>query len=208
MTTETVSRDHLSPLCWCDHRPCLGMAPPELASCRAECSSAPNPYRAGNPTRQMGQGQSEAPLADTLVQRQSTCRETSDGKYWQTNTGGRWANLEHPRTESHGHTHAAATGLSPTAVATCLHPEKQWQTAPPRYSDDAGSSHASTVPGFPLILLRRQLLTRIPMDFGQHAPRQMPSKHASLPYVGMIVRNGYSKAISAPASTGFRMHGS
>src|SRR5215469_4522570 len=59
-----------------------------------------------------------------------------------------------------------------------------------------------------LTLLQRRRLTRTRMDFGWLAPQQMPLKHASLPCVGEIVRNGYSKAIYALALTEFRMHGS
>src|SRR5580765_8372204 len=99
-----------------------------------DCASAPSAYRAGNESWQMGQGQSPATSADPLVQRQSPCRKTSDGKPWQTDTWGRRGNLGDPSEESNGSLHAPPTRLSCPTTQARVHSEIE-RSASSGYSD-------------------------------------------------------------------------
>src|SRR5260221_7111018 len=121
------------------------MAPDELASSRAQRSSAPNPYRAGNSGGQVGQSESLTTLAHPFVKRQSSCCQTSDRKHWQTNSWRGWGNLENARTKDNGSVHASATGISSSTAATHLHSKEQWRSEAPLNPNYAGQGDASPV---------------------------------------------------------------
>ena len=79
----------------------------------------------------MGQGQSLATPADPLVQRQSPCRATSDGKPRQTHAGRRWDNLERPGEEGTGHARARATrAITPNRCGACTSRRSNGKTRP------------------------------------------------------------------------------
>ena len=52
-----------------------------------QCASASSTHRQGNKGKEMGQGESLATPLNPLVQRQSPCRATSDGKPGQNTPG-------------------------------------------------------------------------------------------------------------------------
>ncbi len=88
-----------------------------------------------------------ATAADPRVQRQSPCRQTSDGKPRQTDPRRGPGNLGNPgsrrpqaiRTLRHH-------GYRPSATATRVHPKKQRQPTPSGYPDHARPCHAGTSP--------------------------------------------------------------
>src|SRR5712691_8869536 len=99
----------------------------------------------------MGQGESLAASAHPFVQRQSACREASDGKPRQTDGGRRRRNLGHAQQKSTGDLSSAAKRISPSAVATNIHSKKEWQTETsghPRHAlaRDAGTLSAGSGP--------------------------------------------------------------
>lgn len=149
MKTETTEALASDPLCLCTHRPNAGMASDQLASGRAQRSSAPNPYRAGNSGGQVGQSESAATFAHPFAQRQGSCCEASDRKHWQTNPWRRWGNLDHARTEDNGGVRAPATRIPSSTAATHLHSEEQWCSKAPLHPDHARQSDASSVPAGP-----------------------------------------------------------
>ena len=78
-------------------------------------------YRQGDSRREMGEGQSAPASPDSLVQRQSLGRATSDGKPRQTDTRCGRNHLGHTRTESNGHHAPAAAELSAPTPQACVY---------------------------------------------------------------------------------------
>src|SRR6516162_6462257 len=93
----------------------------------------------------MGQGQSLATPLDPLVQRQSSCRATSDGKPGQEHPRSGQDDLEHSTEKDQRRLLATAKGLSPPTVASCLHSQEKRQKTPFGYSRHEMQSHAGTV---------------------------------------------------------------
>src|SRR5438067_9124474 len=93
----------------------------------------------------MGQGQSLATLADPLVQRQSPCRATSDGKPGQTHPRSGQDHVEHSPQEDQRRLLAQAKGLSSPTASAHPYPEEKRQEASVGYSMHEGQSDASTV---------------------------------------------------------------
>ena len=120
-----------------------------LASRSPQRASAPGAYCEGNEGRQMGQGQSPATFADPLVQRQGSCRTTSDGKQrWCNPRSGR-SHLEHSPEESNGHSHAQATRVSSSTAQACLYSQAKRQKASSGHSLRRVPGDAGTLPAGP-----------------------------------------------------------
>jgi hypothetical protein len=99
----------------------------------------------GGEGRQMGQGESLATLAHPLIQRQSTCRATSDGKPRQENTRRGQRTLDHAKSEDESHTPPSAERVSSQTAQARVHSQEQWQVASFRHSLPARPEHASAV---------------------------------------------------------------
>src|SRR5258708_9689967 len=121
------------------------MAQDRLVSSSPHCASAPSAHRQGNTGRQMGQGESPATFADPLIQWQSSCCETSDGKPRQDHPWSRQRHLGYSRKEGTGHTHAQATRLSPSTAEAGVYPKKPQQTEATLDSVYVGYGHASSL---------------------------------------------------------------
>src|SRR5258707_15875071 len=93
----------------------------------------------------MGQGESLATTLDPLVQRQSSCRSTSDGAPRQEHPRSRHGHLEYSTQETERDLLAAATGLLSTTAPTHLHPQEKRQKASSRYPRYEMQSHASSL---------------------------------------------------------------
>jgi hypothetical protein len=107
-------------------------------------ASAPNAYRPGDEGRQMGEGQSPPTSADPLIQRQSACRATSDGKLGQKNLGRRRRNLDYAQSKDESHRPTSAARISTKTAEAGLYPKKFRQNAPSGYPD-----MGCTLPPFP-----------------------------------------------------------
>src|SRR5258707_10300048 len=94
----------------------------------------------------MGQGQSLAADLNPLVQQQSSCCTTSDGKPGAKNARRGRRDLDHAQPESTSHPRIATKGVSPKTAETRVYPEKLREDAPPLDSLHEGPSHASLVP--------------------------------------------------------------
>ena len=93
----------------------------------------------------MGQGQSLATTLNPLVQRQSSCCATSDGKPGQTHPRSGQDHVEHSPQEDQRRLLAQAKGLSSPTASAHLYPEEKRQEAPVGYSMHEGQSNASAV---------------------------------------------------------------
>src|SRR5258707_13670610 len=117
------------------------MAQDRLVSSSPHCASAPSAHRQGNTGRQMGQGESPATFADPLIQWQSPCCETSDGKPRQDHPWSRQRHVGYSRKEGTGCTNAQATRLSPSTAEAGGFPKKQKQTEATLDSGYVGKGH-------------------------------------------------------------------
>src|SRR5712692_1538329 len=115
----------------------MTVAPPtaeDISGVDATGASAASKNRQGNSGRKVGQSESSATLTDPLVERQSSCCTTRDGKPGQKHSRGRPDYLEYPTKETERRLLAAATGLPPPTPAAHLQPQEKRQKAPARYS--------------------------------------------------------------------------
>ena len=87
-----------------------------------------------NSGKEVGQGQSEAPTLNPLVQRQGSCGTTSDGKPRQKHSRGRQGHLEHSTQEDQRRLFASAKGLPSSATPTHLYTQEKRQKACFKYS--------------------------------------------------------------------------
>jgi hypothetical protein len=94
----------------------------------------------------MGQGQSEAPTLNPLVERQGPGRTTSDGTPGAKNAWRGRSNLDPAQSESTSHPSIATQGVSSPAAEAGVHPQKFRQDASSLDSLPEGPSHASLVP--------------------------------------------------------------
>src|SRR5438270_6726018 len=92
----------------------------------------------GNTGRQMGEGEGPATPADPLVQWQSPCRETSDGKPRQDHPWSRQRHVGYSRKEGTGCTNTQATRVSSPTTEAGVHSKKQQQTEAALDSVDEG----------------------------------------------------------------------
>ncbi len=106
-----------------------------------EVSRTPGAYRKSNTGKQMGKSESPATSANPLVQCQSTGGQTSDRKFWETDSGGRRRNLEHSKEESISSIIATAKGISTPTTSQNLHSQEERENAPSRYTDVAFTLH-------------------------------------------------------------------
>ena len=92
-----------------------------------------------------GKSESPATSANPLVQCQSTGGQTSDRKFWETDSGGRRRNLEHSKEESISSIIATAKGISTPTTSQNLHSQEERENAPSRYTDHERPGHASAI---------------------------------------------------------------
>lgn len=95
--------------------------------------------------KEMGQGESLATPLNPLVQRQSPCRATSDGKPGQTYPRSRQDYVEHSTQEDQRRLLAQAKGISSPTASAHPYPQEKWQNTSIRYPMHEGQSHASSV---------------------------------------------------------------
>src|SRR5215831_6491879 len=94
----------------------------------------------------MGQGESLATDLNPLVQQQSSCCTTSDGKPGAKNARRGRRNLDHAQPESTSHPRIATKRVSSQTAQKGVYPEKLREDAPTLDSLHEGPSHASLVP--------------------------------------------------------------
>ena len=84
--------------------------------------------------KEMGEGESLTTTLNPLVQRQSPCRPTSDGKPGQEHPRGRQGHLEYSTQEDQRRLRAQAKGFPSSATPTHLYTQEKRQKACFRYS--------------------------------------------------------------------------
>src|SRR5271157_4460764 len=107
--------------CWCGLPRGGGLAYHQLEVSLPHRVPAPGPYREGDPRRPMGQGESLAISADSLVQWQGPGHSTGDRKPRQRDSRCGPGDLGHPGEESDGLTGAATEGLQSPTVKARVH---------------------------------------------------------------------------------------
>lgn len=108
---------------WCGFSRTSGLVPDRLEPGREERAATPGAYREGGRRRPVGQGSLPATPADSLLQRQGSCRQTSYDQPWQENTRGGRRDLDHLGPEIGGCAEAKLTRLPTAAAAPSAHPE-------------------------------------------------------------------------------------
>src|SRR5216684_1229416 len=135
--------------CWCGFPRRNGLGFYGLERSLPKRVSAPDAYRQGDEGKEMGPGASEAPALNPLVERQSPCCTTRDGKPGAKNARCGRRNLDHAKSESTSHPRIATKGVSSQTAQTGLHPKKLREDASTLDSLHEGPSHASPVSAGP-----------------------------------------------------------
>jgi len=126
---------------WCGSSRTSGLIPDRLESGREERGATPSTYREGGRRRPVGQGPMPATPADSLLQRQGSCCQTSYDQPRQENTRGGRRDLDHLGPEIDGCAEAKLARLPTAAAAPSAHPEaRQKDDEAAEYSAKRGAS--------------------------------------------------------------------